>query len=825
MPEEEVEEDPSPTGWMEDLQERVGWTTFRDRLRSVSTSDSWFWSLALLVSAAIAAGVALEFVSTAIPPGGDPGNWVATSYIYIGHRYPSQLVPLGYPPLLFPILGLFVLVGGGAAQGVDLFVPVLLVALGLSTAWLSKTVLKSRVLALGVTAIFMAYPSTLSMVFWGAYPNLLAFVFTNVALVGVLQACRGQVSSGARLFWVGFAATVLTHSLMGVILAGWLGVFLTLSIFLELPGRQEILKRLGQKSLNSVGLGSQALLRSEGGVQGMVFFLVTCGGYYGGCALLGIPHPSYFVSNPAEFVQIPYGTTFEALAPHLVIPHVLMLEVLAGLLALSVIFFAMVLDRRPQWLEPGLVLLMGWLIAPVAVTGAGILLQIVTDYHRLGFCLVLPAGLTVAYFLDRGWVSRSPPSLAPAMSDPPARLTVLPEALAVRSPGLAQRFTLDRPAPRTAVTAVVLLFIFAILVIAGTAPALHHDEVVYTQVGHDAAFVAATHAIKASSLKGGVLTVTGADKWVKALTGDNAYAPYASVLYLFYPSQALDSVLTYYALSSHYDLTNGEVVASVRADDPAFTEGVPEYDAFLGGAVHPILSLPPGLVQVELYNEGNRTSWTESLYGAPAISMPGSLAGPMQIVYAGGGFSFSVLVTVSPYTPSATLTAVATSTGPDTILGVTLALVPASATTAKLLPADVPGNFTWELVSSGKGWYTDGTVVPASGLEGITDYDPATGGPAVSLKFNAPEPTGATQVSGAIVLDSPGAAVVVPGLPNVMETPSVWQQMGVDFILMRNASYGANPLVAVPDEVAYLHQEYGLPILYQNSEWTVLLTT
>ena len=162
-----------------------------DRLR-IFPPTAGFWVVATLIALFAALAVVGTFEALPVPPGGDPGTWVATSYVYIGHAYPTELNPLGYPPILFPLLGASVLAAGGPIPGVDLFAGLLMLGLGLSLAYLARTLIRSGVIALTIVALILADPSIWSMFFWGAYPNLLAFVFLNVAFAGLLRAGQGR---------------------------------------------------------------------------------------------------------------------------------------------------------------------------------------------------------------------------------------------------------------------------------------------------------------------------------------------------------------------------------------------------------------------------------------------------------------------------------------------------------------------------------------------------------------------------------------------------------------------------------------------------------
>ncbi|MCI4345219.1 MAG: hypothetical protein L3K07_00470 [Thermoplasmata archaeon] len=134
-----------------------------------------------------------------------------------------------------------------------------------------------------------------------------------------------------------------------------------------------------------------------------------------------------------------------------------------------------------------------------------------------------------------------------------------------------------------------------------------------------------------------------------------------------------------------------------------------------------------------------------------------------------------------------------------------------------------PGEFSWQLIGGSVRPVTSGTVAPADALVSATEYDPSAGGPAVQLVYRPADPSVSTSLDGSLTLTTPQAASYVVTVPPVLSAPGIWSQLGVRFVLMRNASFAPNPIVALPGESAYLVREYGLPILYQNPEWTVLL--
>lgn len=777
-----------------------------------SGAATWaFWLSVGALCLGMAGWLAVTIHGHAIPPGGDPGNWVATSYIYSGHSYPSQLLPLAYPPLLFPILGAFVALGGGPIGGVELFVPVLFVALGLSTAWLARSILRTSTVALVVTSFLLVDPALLDMFFWGAYPNLLAFVFMNLALVGLLRASRGHPSSGAFQFWLFLAATVLTHSLAGLVLAVGLGFFLVFALSLELPSVENAVRQAAQATLDAPAVAARALFSSRGGLFGLLLVLLTVGGYYGGTYAFAVPHPAYLTSNAAEFAQIPYGTVFQAFLPHLVLSRAAVFDILVlGVLG-ALFAFAVVRDRRPRWLTTSAVVLGAWVLAPMALVIAGVLVQIVTDYHRFGFFFLLPLALTGGYLLERLWLL--PHRTATPAEDPGP--TSAPESA---RPSTAR---IRRAPHRVAAVGLVALTLCVVVLVVGTAPAMRTDESAFTKVGHDQAFLEAIDAIRATGVHGGILTVSGAEKWTRALTDENTYAP-SSPLYLFYPSQATQAELAYYALTAHYAVTNERVVASIHATNPADVEGLPDYSVYLASVLHPVLRVDPASVRVTLYDPGNRTTVVAGLTGTGVVGLPRGPGQPMTVVYAEPEFTFTVEATVDAVQPQVGVWMQAAATGTYNVLSVSAAVAPAVGTNGFVWNPGGLGSFDWRLLGAYHGPITFANVTPASGLAGLTSYDPITGGAAAELRYDAPSAAGAPSVAGDLALSTPGASNYLPPVGPTLTAPGIWSGLDARFVLMWNSTYAPNPAVAFPGETAYLNREYHIPILYQNSEWSVL---
>ncbi|MCI4356091.1 MAG: hypothetical protein L3K18_02960, partial [Thermoplasmata archaeon] len=347
-----------------------------------------YWVGASFLSLVAAIALVEAFHSAAVPPGGDPGNWVATALAYVGRPYPSQIVPLGYPPVTFPLLGAAVVLAGPIG-GVDVYAAGVMVAFGLSLAGLAATVLRSRVVALAVVAFVLANPALLAMFFWGAYPNLLGFAFLNLALVGFLRSSQGHPSSGAAQFWVFASLTVLTHSLAGAVLVGTVAVALALGRFVPLPAWRSLLTRARDGTLESPRLAAHALLDSRGGRAGLLLFVGLIGGYYLGTFLAGVPHPGYLASASAGFGIASLTGVLTPLLPGVILPIPIVVALLVLAALAGALVFAVVRDRSPGWLTAPAVVLLAWPVAITLLILLGVAAKVTTDYRRFGYCYLV----------------------------------------------------------------------------------------------------------------------------------------------------------------------------------------------------------------------------------------------------------------------------------------------------------------------------------------------------------------------------------------------------------------------------------------------------
>jgi hypothetical protein len=772
------------------------------------------WGLALLITVGVAGWIYWLQLAFPIPPGSDPGNWVSISYAYIGGHYAGQVNPYGYPPLLFPILGSLVLLTGSPLAAGHLIIPIEITLLGLSTYALSRVIIRSVVLSLGLVTFLLLDPYFMTMFFWGALPNLLAFSFLNLSLVGLVWMGAGRLNRGTLFFWGFGAATVLTHALAGLALAAIVVAVLFLSMFvpLKLP-KSGALKAIG----DAPSLLLRRLVFSRPGFYGFLAAGLVIGGWYLGTILSGTPHPGYFTPGSAmQMHPATYGQFLRNLLPGLVLSKYTVFYLLIFLVAFLFAVFGGLVAFRSGWISTGLLVLLGSWLAIAGIAIVGWLLSISTDYHRFGFFLVIPAGLTIAFLIDRLWLARGPTGSQGSLLAPP------PEA----GPEVRPIPPTFRPTRRARV-AFVGVFVLVVGLIAAGAAAPTYTRYVNVNAGptHDQLFVDALNAIDHSGVSGSILTIKGNLKWTWAITQRAAYAPRPGNAFLFYPIQITDSALAYYALTSREAVTNGLVSVSVAGTNPAYLDGIPDFSVYQTGGVAGTMRLPPQLIQVTLMGATNHTDYTVGLSGSPTYQAPAGPGLPAVITYTEPSFLFQQSISIQPGVPTAHIATQATATRADRIVSLQEVLTgPALVGVTTQLTA-IPGTFQWQTYTLRyTGLLTDGLVTPASALQGVTDYYPAAGGGAAVLDFTPSGGSPAATVNGSLDLNTPSASGNIPNLPSTVNTTQVWHQLGVRFIVIPNqASFALYAGSFLLDESEYLVGEFGCQVYYSNAEWDVLI--
>ena len=234
--------------------------------------------LFLWVSLAIVVGAiaVLEFTysSWPIPPGVDSGDWIQRSFGWVGLAHPPMDAvgsPFLYSPLIFPMIGGTELLTGSPTTTGFLFGGLLLAAYGLSVIHLSRRFLRSGPFQVLFVGLAVLNGTTLQILFWGGYPNFLAFVFFNEGLVFLLAFARTRSTRDGLLLYVIASLLFLTHELTFVL---FVATLLTTALFLLAQDR----KWLG-------------VFLSRANVLGLVILATTVGGYIEITKHLGIESP------------------------------------------------------------------------------------------------------------------------------------------------------------------------------------------------------------------------------------------------------------------------------------------------------------------------------------------------------------------------------------------------------------------------------------------------------------------------------------------------------------------------------------------------------
>ncbi|MFZ3355125.1 MAG: hypothetical protein WA549_00025, partial [Thermoplasmata archaeon] len=342
-------------------------------------SEAGGWIAALGIARAFAAFVEYLYLVAPVPLGGDSGTWTALSYPFIFYPHPSEIVPFGYPPGLFPLLGFFVLLGGGPLVGPRIYLGFAIVLLGLSTYVLGRSLFHFRISGLLVEALLFATVPFDRLFFFGGYPTILALIFTNLALAFGVRFIRGRRPLHLFFFWLAVGATVLTHEFVGAALV----VTLVIAGFFLLIKRQL----------------PASLIFSPAGAAGVTLAGVGGGAFYLGVRLEHIPQNNYLASNALGHLRFPISPVLYPLhlqsfgglfGYQLIKTPTGSFEIAAGFAAIVFLGMLALAVWWPRYLTPSLVVVMASILAVIAMALAGWILSIYTDYRRFAYSLELP---------------------------------------------------------------------------------------------------------------------------------------------------------------------------------------------------------------------------------------------------------------------------------------------------------------------------------------------------------------------------------------------------------------------------------------------------
>ncbi len=774
------------------------------------------WLAALGISLVFVVIVEYLFSIVPVPLGGDTGTWTALSYPFVFYPHPSEIVPFGYPPGLFPLLGFFVLLGGGPLIGPRIYVGVAIVLIGLSTYVLGRSLFRFRISALMVEGLLFVTVPFDRLFFFGGYPTLLALIFTNLALAFGVRYIRGRRPLHLVFFWLAVGATLLTHEFVG----------LALVVTLAIAGFFLLIKRQLPVSL----------VASPAGAAGVTIAGAGIGAYYLGTRLKHIPQNNYLSSNAlahlkSSIAPVLYPLHLQALGG--VVGYQLIktpngaFEIAVGFTAL--VFFGMLALAIwwPRYLTPSLVIVGASILAIVAMALGGWILNIYTDYRRFAYSLDLPFLLIGMLAFDTVFYWCAAPARRKG-----ARTTPAPKA----QPAPARRY---QPSPRSIRPRrrELLLVFFAltgvfIVLLAGVVfsyPVLKHYQRQYATPLHTWDYVHAMQAIQNSGIPGSILSVSGGATlhWTFAMSNRNVYSPTVVSGFLFKATRVSDSQLAYFPFHFHSAISNGVQfagVSSISGPNSTFYSGSPAYGALRYGTPSAILEFAPDSYSVTFANNSNLVvpAWT------PADPVPlttfSSGANPtMTTHYAAHLYNLSYDLNVTSMTDPGqpvVIDVTAVSTCAIGLLTLNAAARPAPGVLVLPKVSIAANTFQW---NAGNGEFgvttTYGTVAAPSTVAygGGSEYSRG----AVTLKFQSPSPAAANGSRGlglSIALTTPIATSLGTPLPQVISTPSILSNWNTRFVLLDNITRGSEQSVAI-----YLTQEYRSTIFFRQGQWEVLL--
>ncbi|HEV8050257.1 MAG TPA: hypothetical protein VGP88_06655 [Thermoplasmata archaeon] len=749
--------------------------------------------IALAIGALSALLILREMATLPLPAGGDPAEWISTSYAYVGLPYPSWIVPGQYPPLLFPLLGTIVRAVGPIQAG-RVFIGLVDVLITLSTYFLARTIVRSRAVALGAAGFVAMSPTLVQMYFFGGYPNLLGLVFLNLSVAFLLRFVRSGSGGHVFGFWVATAAAFLTHELVAVVLAGTLAVMF---VFL-----------LWQRRL------PRTFYRDPLSYAGIAVLLVALGGFYGLTYLAGVPHPQYLQTSAFAYVKNGISQLYSVLySPYLPSVHatVPVVQVLSLLIAAGIVLILCALRLlAPARLSLGVLAVLAMIATVIGGAIVGWELSVVTDYLRFGYFLVVPLGLGFALTVDFLIHLRFAPGRSAARARPSRP----------RSPGL-------RDAPTwTGVGAVIFAVAVAVLLLSTalvTYRDLPADESQNAQSFHDQTFLNAIHDIQNSGIAGNVFTEGGAAKWARALLVRNAYSPFIATRFTFDPSHLDEGEVTYFAMVARDSVTNNLVAATIAGTNATLDNQTPDYEASFFGVFTSIATLIAQNFTVTAENR-NLGPITTPVLGGPTITEPTIGLPAMTLAYHERGYNFSIAIAIASTTPTARY-AVSAEAWPGWKLLALHGNITAPAAKLEITnfkAGTVPGEVLLNPTGLPASLLTYANVTPAAALGKFQAFDHP------NLLARAPlslaTPGGSVALNVTVVFTTPTARNLIDDLPTFINAPTVWQNWSIRFVLVTSGStFITNHSSPIWWEVSYLQSEYGATVLATEGSWTVLL--
>lgn len=748
---------------------------------------------------------AAAFARAPVPPGVDPGHWLSISYGYVGLPSAPDPTdqPLFYSPLLFPFLGGLVVATGSPLLAADLTAIGLFLLYGLTVVHLARRYLASGPLQVALVGLGTLSGTTLQMLFWGGYPNLLGFVLLNEALLLLLAFVRSRRAFDGALFYGLVGATYFAHDLSAFVLFAVTGVAALFLLLFRKIDFAFLLRPINVVSLVALG--------------------IVIGGYSEATSHLGIAHPSYFSANPSAYVVDEVGELFAPLAHapvagpagaavYLPPEPTAILLVLAPLVAL--VGLLLVRRRSPSRLDTRLVIAAAWLATALAIPGAGYLAHVDTDFTRFLYFLPLPFFLLLLLAIERAFA----PALIPAVAPEPGPLPTNPVA-----PGPGGR-RVARPGGANPVVvaaysvAIVLGFVFVTV----TVPVVEGNEVASTATAHDAAFLQVAQWLKQNPTAGRVLTVPSAARWTEALSDRDALTV-GPVWLLFDPFQITDAEESYWALTSEYTVENSQAALAFSGEATPVMSQAPMYTVYDQGIPFPVVRVLPGTLALTASGPNGSTGYpltaTGTFPGGGAGGLPpnvtvtyrSSVASVVEVGTALSDGSMRLHFEVTPDAgttvrsltvgfatpPSDSSTLATDSVASTSVAGSTMTI----GVTGKLGQYPDPAQITSTIHFSGTPTWSSPNSLTLAGSETAVFADP----------------NGSGRFGLEVAFASVGASGTVGPLPAMLSTPTFLQNRSIAFLLWPNQTYGSV-------EIQYYEATFGFRQVYANPEWIVLGT-
>ncbi|MGA9043922.1 MAG: hypothetical protein ACLP8V_05330 [Thermoplasmata archaeon] len=793
----------------------------------------WYLLLSVGVIGGALAVLYWGYAQSALPPGGDPGHWIATANAFLGRPYPSAdftLHPFLYPPMIFVVVGGSLLATGSPVTAGLLVGGVLLAVYGITLIHLSRRYLVSGPFQFLFVGLAILNGTTLQILFWGGYPNLLGLALINEGLVFLLAFTKSRSIRDALILY-GIAGLIyLTHDLTFAI---FLVILLTTAVFLVFQDR-----RWFRLIFSWANLGGLALL---GGIVG-IYSLTTY--------LAGIPHPGYLFANPATFTIDNLGEFFRPLGfaplwipagnPVTLSPGVTVAILVGAAVAIAITVWV-VRRLHPAWVPPRLTLAGAAVVAALLLPIGGYLAHIDTDYTRFVYFLPLPMALLVSLLAERllrPWLLGRDPHPAPG-----------PQEAATPGPG-TRSVSLPRPRPRPVRVAAMLVAIAIGLAAIGaevSLPTVALAEQPYTAPIHDTEFVQALDWLKANTTGGAVLVPSGdALRWVEAIANRNALGPGPTWLD-FYAAQVLGSQEAGIAWNSQYSISDNRALIAVNGVDGvnwsavpgelAFAGGTatnatvvgahigqgPMYSIFVNGITVPILRIQPSLFDVVLQHNTTTVSDYGSNWTAPTLQIESAPTPRIVEDYVTQYEWLNETATIGPGA-QATVSITATPFAGWQIHFVKVGITEPNASamlTPFLTPSltGPPENFFEWTVAPLLGQLSTGTTLATAGSLSVKtnkpEYGPGGAAHPTGYILNFSNPNLRAPFSVTLSLSTNGTSNPATVFPSVFNAAAYLNQNDVQFALLQNTSHFLSPFV-------FLEADLGFTPVYESSEWWIL---